>query len=72
MEKTRSLARAHPVQVDPLTVWNIFYYFFGNDFQRENEKKIKNNLGNKEKKLKYYKEIMKKNSGNKEGPNGQA
>ena len=31
--------------LDSLTVWNIFYYLFGNDFQRENQK---TNLGNKE------------------------
>ena len=29
-----------------LSPWNIFYNFFGNDFQREKEKKM--NLGNKE------------------------
>ena len=34
------------VKLDPLTIWNIFYYFFENNFQRENEKKM--NLGNKE------------------------
>ena len=43
----RGLWREHePVQLDPITIWNIFYYFFGKDFQRENEKKM--NLGNKE------------------------
>ena len=25
--------------MDPLTIWNIFYYFFRKDFQQENEKK---------------------------------
>ena len=44
-EVTRSRGY-QPFQLDPLTIWNIFYYFFGNDFQRENEKKT--NLGNKE------------------------
>ena len=43
----RGLWREHePVHLDPLTIWNIFHYFFGNDFKRKNEKKM--NLGNKE------------------------
>ena len=46
MGKARSLARALAGPIGPSHHMEIFYYFFGKDFQRENEKKM--NLGNKE------------------------
>ena len=56
MGKTRSLARALAGPIGPLTIWNIFYHFFRNDFQQENEKKI--NLGNKERPTEYTRAIF--------------
>ena len=34
------------VELDPLTIWNIFYYFFGNFLQGDTDEKV--DLGNKE------------------------
>ena len=34
------------VELDPLTIWNIFYYFFGNFLHGDADEKM--NLGNKE------------------------
>ena len=34
------------VELDPLTIWNIFYYFFGNFLDGDTDEKV--DLGNKE------------------------
>ena len=34
------------VELDPLTIWNIFYYFFGNFLHGDTDEKV--DLGNKE------------------------
>ena len=34
------------VELDPLTIWNIFYYFFGNFLHGDTDEKV--DLGNEE------------------------
>ena len=38
--------RFKPVELDPLTIWNIFYYFFENYLRSDSDEKA--DLGNNE------------------------